>query len=153
MDNRNFAVVGAVAVVWIAVVFTSLFAPKFVSGADQSELNVVAMINWLWGGLATAFVLRATVFYPRPAGVAPDKESWPWIGLSVAGIWFAVIVVSVGVPTLTLTSPEVITNNNPMTLPLAAIIAPIVGVSITQYVCQFLVQGFAARAGKTQRQY
>jgi hypothetical protein len=153
MDNRNLAVAGAVVVIWIAVIFTSLFAPTFVSGAEQSELNIVAMINWLWGGLATAFTLRATVFYPRPQGVAPDKESWPWIALTVAGIWFAVIVVSVAVPTLTLTSPDVITNGNPMTIPLGAIIAPIVGVSVTQYVCQFLVQGFSARSGKTQRQY
>lgn len=132
-----------IIMVWVAVLILSVSSPDLVTGGldDPNELPVAAFINWLWGILATVSVLRATVFRrPNEKGWGQDA-AWMWIAIVVAGIWLAATIVALAVPVLE-------TGSDHTQIPYAAIIAPIVAAVLTNYACEFLVEGFAARAGQ-----
>ncbi len=129
--------------IWLAVLILSVASPDLVTGSldDRNALPVGAFINWLWGILATVSVLRATVFRrPNEKGWGQD-EAWMSIAVVVGGIWLAATIVALAVPILE-------TGTDPTEIPYAAIIAPIVAAVLTNYACEFLVEGFAARAGR-----
>jgi uncharacterized BrkB/YihY/UPF0761 family membrane protein len=123
-----------IGAIWFAVLLTSLFAPDLVAGADSAHFKVVALVNWLWGGVATAFILRATLFNPDPTIDWDDSPALIWIGAAVALIWVVVTVISFA-------GPEVVYDT--WRIPVAAMAAPAVGVIITKYATEFLVSGFS----------
>ena len=125
-----FVTIGAI---WLAVLLTSVFSPTLVVGSDGSEFRVVALINWLWGGIATAFVLRATIFNADQAIDWDDSDALIWIAFAVAGVWLAVTVISVAGPELVISDVRV---------PVAALLSPIAGVVLTSLATDFLVSGF-----------
>jgi hypothetical protein len=57
-DDRFLMVGLAAAAVWIAVGAASLFAPDMVTGSLQEHLPIAALTMWLWGAIATGFILR-----------------------------------------------------------------------------------------------
>jgi hypothetical protein len=126
MLSRYQWVVVSVVAIWVAVLLTSLFAPDFVSGSQQEHVKVAALINWLWGTLATISVLRMF----RTGKDAPLSK-WMTMGLGVAFIWTVATVVSIVVP-------RIETGSDPTRIPLAAIIAPIVAMIFTRYLAEFL---------------
>jgi hypothetical protein len=126
MLSRYQWVVVSVVAIWLAVLLTSLFAPDFVSGSQQEHLKIAALINWLWGTLATVSVLRMF----RTAKDAP-LGTWMTMGLGVSAIWAVATVVSIVVP-------RIETGSDPTRIPLAAVIAPIVAMVFTRYVAEFL---------------
>lgn len=133
----------AILLIWLAVLVLSLASADLVTGAEpeRDSLPVAAFIDWLWGILATVAVLRATVFRrPGEKGWGEDT-SWLWIMIVVGAIWLAATVVALSVPVLE-------TGSDPTEIPYAAIIAPIVAAVLTNYACEFLVEGFAARSGQ-----
>jgi hypothetical protein len=135
-----------VLIIWVAVFILSVASPDLVTGTadDRSHLPVAAFIDWLWGVLATVAVLRATVFRrPNEKGWGQDA-AWMWIMLVVGGIWLAATIVALSVPELT-------TGDDPIVIPYAAIISPIVAVVLTNYAAEFLVEGFAARSGQSPK--
>jgi hypothetical protein len=132
-----------IVVIWVAVLILSMKSPDLVTGdpSDRNSLPVAAFINWLWGILATVAVLRATVFRrPSEKGWGQDA-AWMWIFIVVSGIWLAATIVALQVPVLS-------TGDDPTEIPYASIIAPIVAAALTNYAGEFLVEGFAARAGQ-----
>ena len=132
-----------VVMIWVAVLILSMASDDLVTGTpgNRNALPVAAFINWLWGVLATVAVLRATVFRrPNEKGWGQDA-AWMWIAIVIGGIWLAATIVALAVPVLE-------TGDDPTEIPYAAIIAPIVAAVLTNYACEFLVEGFAARAGQ-----
>ncbi len=121
----------------MAVLLTSLFSPDLVYGVDEDHVRVAAMVNWFWGLLGTVFVLRSTVFLrPNELGFGQDT-AWGWIAPSVTGIWAAATIVALAAPTITVATD--------IDIPIGAGVAPVLAATLTWYVCQFLVEGFAAR--------
>jgi hypothetical protein len=127
MDARKRWILVAVAAVWIAVVITSFTAPDFISGSEQEHLKFPAMINWLWGGLATTTLARMA----RIRRAAPDS-SWTTIGLGTVGIWFIVVLA-------TAFGPSLETGSDPTVIPMTAIIAPIAGMLLTRFLAEFVL--------------
>ena len=142
MPTDNRWVIGAVAVIWIVVVITSLQAPSLVFGDDATEIPVAALANWFWGLAGTVYVLRATIFRrPSEPGWGEDT-AWPWVALAVFIIWLLALIVS-------LAFPNIVVDDGFIDMPIGAVAAPIIAVALTSYVSDFLVTGFAARnAGK-----
>ena len=127
-----------IGAIWLAVIAMSLFAPDLVAGADSTHFKVAALVNWVWGGIATAFVLRATLFLPGDHIDWDESPALVWIGAAVGAIWLIVTIIS-------LAGPEVVYDT--WRVPVAAILAPIVGVVVTRYATEFLVAGFAGVGG------
>jgi hypothetical protein len=105
----------ATIVVWIAVLVISVFSPDLVSGSEQQHLPVAAFGTWLWGTVATVAVLVGGGLLRR-AG-----EALWWVAPAVATmvIWVVAALASVFAPTME-------TGTDPTTIPLAALIAPVV---------------------------
>jgi len=99
----------AVGSVVIAVLFASLFSPDMVTGSNHEQLPRVGMMDWFWGLIAIAYL--SFVRRERADGT---------FGLSVALLWLAVMVTSIA-------SPAMVTGTDPTTIPIAAMVAPIVG--------------------------
>ena len=127
MDARKRWILVAVAAIWIAVVITSFTAPDFVSGSEQEHLKFPAMINWLWGGLATMALARMA----RLRRGAPDS-AWTTVGLGTVGIWFVVVLA-------TAFGPSLETGSDPTMIPITAIIAPIAGLLLTRFLAEFVL--------------
>lgn len=143
MQGRTKWVFVTIFLIWVAVLIISVASPDLVTGTipDRDELPAAAFITWLWGILGTVSVLRATVFRrPSEKGWGQDT-AWPWITAVVGGIWLAATIVALAVPVLE-------TGDDPTEIPYAALIAPIVAAVLTNYACEFLVEGFAARKGQ-----
>jgi hypothetical protein len=119
----------AILAIWAGVVLASAFAPDFVSGSQQDHLALVAGSDWVWGLIATSFVLLAAQDGVRSKVV----NLAPWIGLalSVTIIWAAVAFISA-------TAPVFVTGSDPTRIPMAALGIPIVGTFMTWFACTFV---------------
>jgi hypothetical protein len=131
MQQKYLWTLIAVVAVWLAVLFTSLFAPDFVSGSAQEHIKIAAMVNWLWGLLATVGVLR--MLRHRDAQRA-EAGTWIALGTGVGVIWLTMTLVSLLVP-------DIETGSDPTRIPLAAMIAPVVAMVLTRYLAEFLFEG------------
>jgi hypothetical protein len=124
--RSRFVPVGvAIVSVWLAVLFATLYAPALIAGSRHETIAVAAMADWLWGGLATAFLLLAAAF-SRPEG----SGAWWVVAIVTAAVWVAVGIASVYAPSL-------VTGSDPTTIPVAGLLAPIVGVLVTGYLSVF----------------
>jgi len=122
----------AVTAIWLAVLITSIWAPDFVSGSEQNHVKIATIVNWFWGVLATVGVLRML----RHRGAkATEDSTWVALGVGVTAVWVIATLV-------TLLVPDIELGGDPMRIPLAAIVAPIVAVVITRYLAEFLFEGF-----------
>jgi len=99
----------AVGSVLLAVLLASLFSPDMVTGSNHEHLPLAGMMDWFWGLIAIAYL--AFVRRERADGT---------FGLSVAVLWLTVAVASIA-------SPAMVTGTDPTTIPIAVMIAPIVG--------------------------
>jgi hypothetical protein len=133
VGTKAVAVVGAVGVIWLAVLLASILAPDMVTGSQQEHLNVAALANWFWGLLSTMFLLRATVFRPPRLERHEEEAVWIWSSVAVGGVWLAVAVISIF-------TPAFVTGSDPTRLPLAAILAPIVATAIIRFASEFVAQ-------------
>jgi predicted MFS family arabinose efflux permease len=128
MDARKRWVLVAVAAVWIAVVITSFASKDLISGSEQEHLNIAAMINWLWGALATMSLARLA----RVRRSAPDS-AWVTIGVGSVFIWLVVTLAAAFGPSLE-------TGTDPTSIPFPAIIAPIAGMLLTRFLGEFVLE-------------
>jgi predicted MFS family arabinose efflux permease len=128
MDARKRWTLVAVAAIWIAVVITSFASKDLISGSEQEHLNIAAMINWLWGALATMSLARLA----RLRRAAPDS-SWVTIGVGTTFIWMAVTLAAAFGPSLE-------TGSDPTSIPFPAIIAPIAGMLLTRFLAEFVLE-------------
>jgi hypothetical protein len=77
----------AVGGLWLAMALSSMFAPDLISDA-QDHLPIVAITIWIWGAVATGFVLFGTAFPAR------DRMARWGLPVAVLGIWGAGALVS-----------------------------------------------------------
>ncbi len=115
----------AVAGIWVMVAAAGAVAPDFVSGSQHEHLKLVGGSAWIWGLVATAFVVLAVLQGVRLRVVNPA----PWIALAAGavGVWAGVAFVCA-------TGPVMVTGTDPTTFPYAAMGAPILGVFLTWFV-------------------
>lgn len=137
MRSKNLWIGGTIAIIWLAVLITSLNSPELTFGDEPVVIRVAAIANWFWGVLATIFVLRSTIFRrPNEMGWG-QTVSWPWITAITAVLWLVAMLASLNAPSIDV--------NETISVPIAAIVAPPVAVALTLYACEFLITGFAAR--------
>jgi hypothetical protein len=120
---------GAVAVggLWLAMALSSVFAPDLISDA-QDHVPIVALTIWIWGAVATGFVLFGAAFPAR------DRMGRWGLPVAVLGIWGAVALVSIFAPTIVASDGTIV--------PVAGLFAPVAGAVATGYAC--LAAGWAA---------
>jgi hypothetical protein len=118
----------AVVSIWVGVAVASSYAPDFVSGSQHEHLQLVAGIDWIWGLVATSFVVLAALAGIRARVLA--LPPWTGLALGVAAGWLLVALVSVFAPVWA-------TGTDPTIIPAAALGAPILGVFLTWFVCTF----------------
>jgi hypothetical protein len=119
----------AVASIWVCVAVASSYAPDVVSGSQHEHLQLVAGINWIWGLVATSFVVLAALegVRSRVGALTP----WSGLAIGVAAVWIFVALVSVF-------SPVWVTGTDPTIIPSSALGVPILGVFLTWFVCTFV---------------
>jgi hypothetical protein len=110
----------AVAGLWLAMALSSVFAPDLISDA-QDHVPIVALTIWIWGAVATGFVLFGAAF---PTG---DRLARWGLPVAVLGIWGAVAMVSIFAPT--------IVSGDGTIVPIAGLFAPVAGAIATGYAC------------------
>lgn len=107
----------AIGSVILSVTLASIFSPDLVTGFVQEHLPLAALTSWLWGAAAIGYI----------AFVGPGRTT-PSLALSVAVLWFAVAATCIAVP-------DFVTGSDPTRIPLAALIAPVVGTIVTGFLC------------------
>jgi predicted MFS family arabinose efflux permease len=105
----------AVGSVIVAVLFASLYSPDMITGSSHEHLPLAAFSDWLWGSVAIGYL----------SYVRRDRSDATF-GISVGVLWLAVALTSI------FASPFV-TGSDPTTIPLAALIAPVVGAIVTGF--------------------
>lgn len=118
--------VAALAAIWLAVVFMSIFAPDLVSGTQQDRFPLAAVVGPLAGLAATKSVVRAFTRMIEGTG------SWRVYVAAVGGIWLTVALVSIY-------APITVTGTDPTRIPLAALVAPIAGSILTGALTELFV--------------
>ena len=105
----------AVVSVLISVLLASIFSPDMVSGVEQEHLPLAPLTLWIWGAAAVGYLS-----FVRRDGADPV------FGLSVAILWAAVAATSIF-------APELVTGADPTRIPIAALVAPVVGTIVTGF--------------------
>ena len=105
----------AVVSVLISVLLASIFSPDMVSGVEQEHLPLAPLTLWIWGAAAIGYLS-----FVRRDGADPV------FGLSVAILWVAVAATSIF-------APELVTGADPTRIPIAALVAPVVGTIVTGF--------------------
>ena len=65
----------AVAGLWLALALSSVFAPDLIS-SSQDHVPIVAITIWIWGAVATGFVMFGAAF-PAQTGWLGGACPWP----------------------------------------------------------------------------
>jgi len=120
-------------VIWISVVFISVFAPDLVSGSEQEHLPLPAFTAWLWGLVGTWGFVNGM---GKLRGSAERRPTWVGLGIAVSAIWLAAAALSIWLPVLE-------TGSDPTSLPLGALVAPAAAAVLTAVAS--LVVGVFAR--------
>ena len=107
--------VSAVASILLATTLLSIFSPDLVTGSAQEHLPIVAMLSWFWGLLAIAYL-----------AFVRSGRATPSLGLSVVILWLCVCMTSIF-------APEMVTGSDPTRIPIAAMVAPILGCLATAF--------------------
>ena len=105
----------AVGSVLLATMLLSIFSPDMVTGSAQEHLPIVAILSWFWGLVAVGYL-----------GFVRTSHAGPALGLTVAVLWLGVAVTSIF-------APEMVTGTDPTQIPIAALVAPILGSLATAF--------------------
>lgn len=105
----------AVGAVILAIVLISIFSPDLVSGSEQEHLPIVGLTAWLWGAAAIGYLtfVRGGHLDVAQAGL-------------IAGLWLAVAATCIF-------GPELVTGSDPTRVPIAGLVAPVVGTVVTGF--------------------
>src|SRR4030067_2819819 len=115
MHGRMFWMVLTLVVIWLSVLFTSLFAPDLVSGREQAHVPMAAIITWIFGLAATRSVIK---MMGRSKNSQKETDAiWKYSGISISVVW-------VGVAFATIFGPVNVTGADPTRFPIAVIVAP-----------------------------
>jgi hypothetical protein len=142
MKTNSIWIWATIAVIWFTVLIMSMGSPTLEFGSDPVVIDVGIIMDWFWGLVGTVGVLRLTMFR-RPSEVGWGQDiAWPWVFGVVSAMWLAAAVAALNLPIFEL--------GEDITIPVAAIMAPIAAAMLTWYACEFLVAGFAARRGNAE---
>ena len=111
----------AVAVIWLAVAACAIFAPDMISGSEHEHLPLAGMTDWFFAAVACGLLVTAHTRCQTPGRVV-----WLWVSILVSIVWLVVALTSIFCPSL-------VTGTDPTTIPLAALISPMVGTLVTAY--------------------
>ena len=110
-----------ITAIWVSIALISVLSPDMVHGSEHQRMPVAAFGAWFWAFGASIVAAVAMARLRRDVARRPAV-------MMVAGvtttIWVAATVVSIFGPTL-------VTGSDPTTIPLAALIAPIVAALVT----------------------
>ncbi|MFZ0013222.1 MAG: hypothetical protein WAL25_03810, partial [Acidimicrobiia bacterium] len=81
----------------------------------QDHLPIVAMLSWFWGLVALGYLAFVRATHGGPA-----------LGLSVGVLWLGVAVTSIF-------APQMVTGSDPTQIPIAGLVAPILGCLATAF--------------------
>jgi predicted MFS family arabinose efflux permease len=112
----------ALAGIWLAAVAIALFSPDLISGSEHEHIPIGAFTIWFHSGLATAYVLTAAAVRGPVDRDPPSGAGW-W----TATIWVAVAVAAIF-------GPEMVTGTDPTRIPIAVLVAPIIGMVTTGFI-------------------
>jgi len=118
--GRLLPAAAAVGGLWLAMALSSMFAPDLIS-ADYDHVPIVALTIWVWGAVATRFVLFGAAF------PAPDRMARWALPVAVLGIWGAVALVSIYAPSIVASDGTIV--------PVAGLFAPPAGAIATGFAC------------------
>jgi hypothetical protein len=119
----------AVGGLWLAMALSSVFAPDLISDA-QDHVPIVALTIWIWGAVATGFVLFGAAFPAR------DRMARWGLPVAVLGIWGAVALASIFAPTIVAGGDQAIgTGSDQTIIPIAGLFAPVAGAVATGFAC------------------
>ena len=119
----------AVGGLWLAMALSAVFAPDLISDA-QDHVPIVALTIWIWGAVATGFVLFGAAFPAR------DQMARWGLPVAVLGIWGAVALVSIFAPSIVTGSDETIIAGSGQTIvPVAGLFAPVAGAVAAGFAC------------------
>jgi hypothetical protein len=106
-----------VGAVIIAVVLISIFSPDLVTGSQQEHIPLVGLTAWLWGAVAVGYLsfVRGGHLDVAQATV-------------IAVLWLAIAATCIF-------GPELVTGSDPTRVPLAGLVAPVVGAVVTGFLC------------------
>jgi predicted MFS family arabinose efflux permease len=108
--------------IWLAAVAIALFSPDLISGSEHEHIPIGAFTIWFHSGLATAYVLTAAAVRGPVDRDPPSGAGW-W----TATIWVAVAVAAIF-------GPEMVTGTDPTRIPIAVLVAPIIGMVTTGFI-------------------
>jgi len=137
MRSKNIWIFATIAVIWVAVLVTSLSSPDLMFGDEPVILRPAAILNWFWGVVGTVFVLRSTLFRHQNELGWGQTDAYPWILAITTAVWLVAVLAS-------LNAPDVVINED-IIVPVGSIVAPPIAVALTLYSCEFLITGFASR--------
>ena len=112
----------ALAGIWTAAVSIALFSPDLISGSNQEHIPIGAFTIWFYAGVATAYVLAATAVRGRNETNISPRAGW-W----AATVWAAVAAAAIF-------GPEMTTGTDPTRLPIAVLVAPVIGMVTTGFI-------------------
>jgi hypothetical protein len=119
----------AVGGLWLAMALSAVFAPDLISDA-QDHVPIVAITIWIWGAVATGFVLFGAAFPTQ------DRVARWGLPVAVLGIWAAVALVSIFAPSIVTGGDETIVAGSGQTIvPVAGLFAPVAGTVATGFAC------------------
>ena len=107
--------------IWLAIALASVFAPDLISGDQYDHVPIVAITIWIWGAVATGFVLFGAAFPAR------DRLARWGLAVAVVGIWGAVALASIFAPTIVASDGTIV--------PVAGLFAPVAGTVATGFAC------------------
>jgi hypothetical protein len=109
------------ASIWIAVALISVLAPDLIHGSEHQRLPVAALVTWMWGFGASIAVLGAM---SRARGRLRQRPLWVALFVATVLSWSASAVISI-------TAPTYDTGSDPTTIPLAAVVSPLLAMLAT----------------------
>ena len=105
----------AVGVIWLSAAAMSVFSPDMVTGSEQDHLPIAVLTVWLWAAVSTAYILM---------GTRTSVVSTAALVMGVSVIWIAVAIASIA-------APMMVTGTDPTQIPIAVLVAPVVGAVTT----------------------
>jgi len=115
----------AVTTIWLSVAACAMFAPDMITGSEHEHLPLAGMTDWFFAAVACGLLVTA-----HTRRQAPGRVVWLWVSILVSLVWAVVALTSIFCPSL-------VTGTDPTTIPLAALISPMVGTLVTAYLAVF----------------
>jgi len=131
----------AIGCIVVSGILGSIFTPDLVStsgaaaGYIHQHIPLAAYMGWVFDVIAIAMVLPAAMRGIRAK--VTDRVPWSMLGLGVAGIWLAVMFISIFTPVMVTGTAPWITE-----VPLASILSVIAGLVLTWLLCRTVKAAF-----------